>query len=206
MGGWHQDNAYFLVRQPHFSTALWIPIHKAIKQNGTLRVVKGFARAADSENGTALAHRRDETSDHHITCKDIIDNIDSQRVLDIEVDEGGVAMFNGNVPHSTGPNQTDSPRAAVAFHFMNMHHFRERQFPLPEGAEYVTPIVSGPDATYGRAEYGYEVGHQQWMRDMEAILREEEQIMECEERQTQTEVRRVSQDKRAETCRILYPT
>ena len=33
--GWHQDNAYFLVEKPHFSTAFWIPIHKATKVEPT---------------------------------------------------------------------------------------------------------------------------------------------------------------------------
>eukprot|EP01083_Nonionella_stella_P291354 991436_1 len=92
--GWHQDNAYFLFEKPQFSTALWIPIHKSTKviiihlfilispamniqihqENGTMMVVKGFAKAQDEENGTPIEHLRDGGSDHHVSCKGIIES------------------------------------------------------------------------------------------------------------------------------------
>eukprot|EP01083_Nonionella_stella_P070156 187559_1 len=193
--GLHQDNAYFLFNKPHFGTAFWIPIHKATKANGTLKVVKGFARAHDIENGTPLPHRRDGTSDHHITCKDIIDAGHGDDVIDIEVDERGVALFNCNVPHATGPNLTDNPRAAVAFHFINMKHFKERQFPLPEGVEYVAPIVYGPNCSDGVKEYGYKVGNEQWETDVKEILEEEQSILNEEKKRQSVDVREVKQDR-----------
>eukprot|EP01084_Bolivina_argentea_P117092 207980_1 len=190
--GWHQDNAYFLLNKPQFSTALWIPIHKATKANGTIQVVKGYAKAND-ENGTPLEHLRDSGSDHHVTCKS---SIMDDEIIDIELDECGVALFNGNVPHATGPNPTDSHRAAVAFHFVNMKHFKERQFPLPENVEYVTPIICGPNCTDGQREYGYKIGEEQWINDMDQILKEEEDILqECIYQQTAREVKQDRQTK-----------
>jgi len=191
--GIHQDNAYFLLEKPNFGTAFWIPIHKSNKENGTLKVVRGFAKANDYENGTPLPHTRDGTSDHHVTCKDYIDAHHKDDIVDIELDVGGVAFFNNNVPHATGPNLTDSPRAAVAYHFLNMNHFKERQFPLPEGTEYVTPIVIGPNCTDGRKEYGYPIGVKQWLQDMQNMLKEEEQILQTESEQNA--FREVKQDR-----------
>ena len=38
----------------------------------------------------------------------------------------------------------DNPRVAVAYHFVSNDVARERQFSLPEGAVYSTPVISGP--------------------------------------------------------------
>ena len=166
----------------------------SFQENGTLKVVKGFSKAKDGK-GTPIAHRRDGTSDHHITCQDEIFAHHKQDILDLEVDERGVACFNNNVPHGTGENQTDFARAAVAFHFLNMKHFKERQFPLPEGCEYVTPVITGPGCTDGMKEYGYKVGVDQWKRDMESILKEEDEILRIESEMKETAARKVKQDR-----------
>lgn len=158
-------------------------------------MVKGFAKAEDYVNGTPLEHKRDGTSDHHITCKEYVDDNCPDDIIDIELDIGGAAFFNNNVPHATGPNETDAPRAAVAFHFLNMKHFKERQFPLPEDAEYVTPIVAGPGCSDGLNEYGYKVGEGQWLKDMQDILNEEEEIL-MQESTGDAKVREVKQDRK----------
>ena len=141
-----------------------------------------------------MEHKRDGTSDHHITCKDYIYENCADDIIDIELDVGGVAFFNNNVPHGTGPNETDGARAAVAFHFLNMSHFKERQFPLPEGAEYVTPIIAGPNCSDGEKEYGYKVGEKRWLKDMEEILKEEQDILK-QEKASNGKVREVKQDR-----------
>eukprot|EP01084_Bolivina_argentea_P117091 207979_1 len=197
--GMHQDNAYFLFDRPHFGTAFWIPIHKATKENGTLKVVKGFAKAKDIENGTALEHIRDGTSDHHITCQDSIFKSHKDDIIDIELNEGGVAFFNNNVPHCTGSNETDFPRAAVAFHFINMKHFKERQFPLPQNVEYIAPIIHGPNCSNGKNEYGHIIGNKQWEKDMKNILNEENDILRQEKERQDIVARQVVQDRKTET-------
>ena len=158
-----------------------------------MQVVKGFAKAKDYENGTPLEHRRDGTSDHHITCQDIIYESHQEDIVDIELDVGGICCFNNNVPHGTGPNMTDNPRAAVAFHFVNMKHFKERAFPLPEGAEYITPIVCGPSCSDGQKEYGHCVGEGQWLKDMQIMLDEEQSLLQ--EQSDAVNVRIIRQDK-----------
>ena len=90
-----------------------------------------------------LPHARDLTSDHHITCKE---NLNEDDAVPMEVPAGGVVFFNCNVPHSTKANTTNKPRAAVAYHFVSTEVTRERQFSLPEGAKYSTPIIWGPES------------------------------------------------------------
>jgi len=93
----------------------------------------------------------------------------------LEVKAGGVAFFNLNVPHCTKRNATPNrwssdlkhsdhmpngcpffgtSRAAVAYHFVRSDFFRDRAFPLPEEADWKTPVVSGPQSSGGVNEYG----------------------------------------------------
>jgi len=132
--GWHQDNAYFKLSDGRKGTAMWTAVHDANAANGTLHLIP----KKDSE---VLPHVRDLSSDHHITCKDVINE---GNAVPMEVSAGGVVFFNCNVPHSTKVNTTDKPRAAVAYHFVSSEVYKERQFSLPEGAEYSTPIIRGP--------------------------------------------------------------
>ena len=134
--GWHQDNAYFKLSDGRKGTAMWTAVHDATVENGTLHVIPRM----DSE---VLPHTRDLTSDHHITCKE---NLNEDDAVPMEVPAGGVVFFNCNVPHSTKANTTNKPRAAVAYHFVSTEVTRERQFSLPEGAIYSTPIICGPES------------------------------------------------------------
>merc|ERR1712062_791837 len=94
----------------------------------------------------------------------------------VPIKAGGGIFFNFHVPHATGENITDKPRAAVAYHFLHGSHMRERAFPLPEGTEYITPEVHGPGAVKGAApdEYGREVDtFDQDVEEMCALTTEE---------------------------------
>merc|ERR1719433_2111007 len=96
-------------------------------------------------------HVRDGTSDHHITCKS---SIDDARAVPLQLPAGGVNFFAYDVPHATRSNTTPNARAGVAYHFLRSDCFLDRQFPLPEEAEWKTPIVAGKDAQGGAEAYG----------------------------------------------------
>jgi len=134
--GWHQDNAYFKLSDGRRGTAMWTAVHDATVENGTLHVIPGY-------DGEVLEHVRDGTSDHHISCQH---RVDDSKAVAMEVPAGGVVFFNCNTPHCTKENKTDHPRAAVAYHFVNMEVVGERHFSLPEGAVYETPVVVGKGA------------------------------------------------------------
>jgi len=156
---YHQDNAYFQVSDGSKGAAVWIAVHDATVSNGTLHVARGMHKKG------VLPHRRDLASDHHITCDD---HIPQSAEVPLEVKAGGVAFFNLDVPHCTKRNATSNSRAAVAYHFVRSDFFRDRAFPLPEDADWRTPVVAGPESSGGVREYG--VACDTFQRDADAVL------------------------------------
>eukprot|EP00656_Telonema_subtile_P018699 TRINITY_DN20130_c0_g1_i1.p1 TRINITY_DN20130_c0_g1~~TRINITY_DN20130_c0_g1_i1.p1 ORF type:complete len:258 (-),score=46.02 TRINITY_DN20130_c0_g1_i1:364-1137(-) len=140
---WHQDNAYFQVPEGHLGTAMWTAVHDATVSNGTIEVIPGHSHVLD--------HERDGMSDHHITCTT---SVDEQAAVPVELKAGGVVFFAFNTPHCTRSNTTNDSRAGIAYHFLRMDAYRPRAFPLPESAEWVAPVVSGPECSAGEREYG----------------------------------------------------
>ncbi len=106
---WHQDNSYFKMPDPFSGTAMWIALHDATVENGTIKVIP---RALD----VILEHRRDPESDHHSRCWPV----NEDRAIPIEMKAGGALFFCFNTPHATGANATDRDRAALAYHFLKL--------------------------------------------------------------------------------------
>lgn len=142
---WHQDNAYFSVSDGTKGTALWTAIHDATLENGTIHVAEGAHKRG------VLPHKRDMDSDHHITCTEAVEGAEATPV---ELQAGGVVFFNFDMPHCTTANRTDASRAGIAYHFLRTDHYIDRQFPLPDDADWSAPLVAGPGATNGVAEFG----------------------------------------------------
>ncbi len=141
---WHTDNAYFKAADPRHGVGMWIAVHAANRANGTMRFIPRSCLKA-------WEHERDGDSNHHITCKKLID--DSQAVL-VEVPAGGVAFFNYGTAHATGPNLTETDRAGLALHFMlgsNVaiadHHFKDQS-----ASSY--RWLSGPQCSGGKPHHG----------------------------------------------------
>lgn len=151
---WHQDNAYFKISDPSRGTAMWIAIHDATEENGTIRVVP------DSFH-EQLEHGRDPMSDHHIRCWP-----DEERAVPITLNAGGVAFFNYGTPHATGDNQTDHERAGLALHFLHVECAQKNL--VEEGRDY-RPYLTGPRATGGATEYGETVAGT-WEAQVEKTL------------------------------------
>lgn len=141
---WHQDNAYFKIDNPLKGTALWTAVHDATIANGTLRLIPGCFEEK-------LTHTRDGGSDHHIRCYP-----DESRALPIELPAGGAVFFAYGTPHATGGNETATDRAGAAFHFLNRDCVPDTYFGnyRPGDAGQQHPILTGPDASDGSAEYG----------------------------------------------------
>ena len=133
---WHTDNAYFKLENPMHGTAMWIAIHDATEENGTLKVLPDVFH-------TEFPHERDPASDHHIHTR-----LDDTTALHCEMQAGGVVFFCFGTPHSTGPNRSDQDRAGIGIHFVNraaldvIHQTRWEQVEL-----------SQPYTTNGKSEY-----------------------------------------------------
>jgi ectoine hydroxylase-related dioxygenase (phytanoyl-CoA dioxygenase family) len=152
---WHQDNAYFKIADPLKGTAMWVAVHDATVQNGTIHVVHDSFKEE-------YAHDRDPNSDHHIHCQ-----VPEERAVAVELPAGGVAFFCYGTAHSTKANTTDRERAGIAFHFLhtdcvdraNLVDKKRRQ-----------PLLIGPEASGGEAEYGVRV-EGTWEREVERTLK-----------------------------------
>ncbi|MCY3800709.1 MAG: phytanoyl-CoA dioxygenase family protein [Chloroflexi bacterium] len=138
--GWHQDNAYFRVKDPLKGTAMWIAVHEANAANGTLRVLPNMM-------DKKIAHERDPYSDHHVRIYP-----EEKKAVSMELPAGGVAFFCYGTPHATGDNTTNEDRAGLAFHFLHEDHVNDSLRINPYG-----PILTGPRAAGGEEEYGARV-------------------------------------------------
>ncbi len=142
---WHQDNAYFKISDPLRGCAMWIAVHQATVENGTLHVISdAFA--------TALEHRLDPDSDHHIRCYP-----DETQAIPVELLAGGVVFFAYGTPHCTLANRSDADRAGAAFHFVHASSFAEDPALRGEVRTDYYPVLTGPEATGGEKEYGVTV-------------------------------------------------
>lgn len=151
---WHQDNAYFKISDPRMGVAAWISIHDATIANGTLHVVPdSFA--------TALPHERDGYSDHHIRCF-----VEEDKAVAMEVPAGSVVFFYFGTPHATRGNTTEHDRAALALHFVRTEYATTD---LLDPQRKYHPILTGPDATGGMAEYGQRVADT-WEAEVTKLL------------------------------------
>lgn len=135
---WHADNAYFRSDVVAAGTGMWLAVHPANRDNGTMTIIPG-------SHHRELVHRRDPGSDHHITCTD---SIDPAQALPIELPAGGALFFNYGVVHSTGPNRTGSDRAGLALHFVDPAHLVAGGFSDAAGR----PVGAACDG--GLAHYG----------------------------------------------------
>lgn len=136
---WHQDNAYFHCPDPHQGVGMWVAIHDAHRDNGTLHMVPG-------SHLRLLEHLKDEGSDGHVIC-----HVDEtvEQVVPVEMAAGGVVFFNYGVAHCTKGNQTDHPRAGLALHFV-----ATKFLDLTRAASQARPKLAGPGFSFGRDEYG----------------------------------------------------
>ncbi len=146
---WHQDNAYFRIPDPLMGTAMWIAVHEATVENGTIHVIPESFREP-------LEHSRDPYSDHHIRCYP-----PEEKALPIELPAGGVAFFCYGTPHCTMANRTDRERAGIAFHFLRNDFIVDEKFHRVQ--------LTGPGATGGKREYGTVVAGT-WNREMDRVL------------------------------------
>ncbi|NKB72348.1 MAG: hypothetical protein GKR89_35175 [Candidatus Latescibacteria bacterium] len=151
---WHQDNAYFKIADPLRGTAMWIAIHDATLDNGTLHLIPGSHREQ-------YEHSRDANSDHHIRAYP-----PEERAVPIELQAGGVAFFCYGTAHCTRANTTDRERAGMAFHFLHTDYADAQ---LTEDDRRARPLLTGPRATGGQREYGVDVSGT-WEKEVTRVL------------------------------------
>jgi phytanoyl-CoA hydroxylase len=152
---WHTDNAYFCIDDPLRGTAMWIAIHDANRENGTLKVIpRAF--------GTEHKHHRDPDSDHHIRMEAAEDD-----AFHCEMAAGGVVFFCYGTPHATGPNPTDATRAGAGIHFLNADYLPGLLRTGTHGKAHVA--VTGEETDGGTTRYGQDQ-RGAWDREVERLI------------------------------------
>ena len=154
---WHQDNAYFQLEDPMKGTAMWVAVHDATVENGTLHVIPGSQHEK-------FEHSRDGNSNHHIRCYPPEDN-----VVPAVMAAGGAIFFAYGVAHCTLGNNTDTDRAGAAYHFLNESAV---------GPDYTFGVVgrdgrvilSGPNADGGKIVYDEDM-RGTWSTEVDALVR-----------------------------------
>ena len=136
---WHQDNAYFKIHDPTHGTGMWIALHDATIENGTMHIIP-------SSHEKQFDHERDPGSNHHITC--IVDE-EREHIVPVEVKAGGVLFFNFGIAHCTKGNTTDGDRAGMALHFLSTV-----ELPPEHTRNRTKPMLSGEEYTRGEFEWG----------------------------------------------------
>ncbi|MDP6038753.1 MAG: phytanoyl-CoA dioxygenase family protein [Candidatus Latescibacteria bacterium] len=153
---WHQDNAYFKISDPAKGVGMWVALHDATIENGTIHIVPGSHRET-------FPHDRDPNSDHHICC-----TVPEEDVIPVELPAGGAIFFNYGIAHCTRANTTDQERAGLALHFLNTSY-------IPESAREKKSYthLSGPLASGGREEYGLQISDT-WSSEVDRVLTQAE--------------------------------
>lgn len=151
---WHQDNAYFKIRDPLKGTAMWTAVHDATVENGTIEIIPNSFTES-------YPHYRDPYSDHHIRC-----DPPEERALPIELEAGGVLFFAYGTAHCTRANRSDRERAGMALHFLNVEYAQED---LIDETRTTRPYLTGAKATGGLKEYGVQVAGT-WEQQVERML------------------------------------
>jgi phytanoyl-CoA hydroxylase len=106
---WHQDAAFFDTDPPSV-TAFWFALEDANRENGCLWVERGGHRGPLRErfvvsDGTASLERVDPTPWPT-----------TQTATPVEVERGTLVVFNGMLPHYSGPNRSSKSRHAYTLH------------------------------------------------------------------------------------------
>ena len=139
---WHQDNAYFKIRDPLKGTAAWTAAHDATIANGTIHLIPGTFNES-------YEHSRDPYSNHHIRCYP-----PEERAIPVELPAGGIVFFAYGMPHCTKGNTTEKERAGIALHFLNAEYAHDD---LIDEERTTRPYLTGPQESGGLKEYGAQV-------------------------------------------------
>lgn len=102
---WHQDNAYFSIRDLDGILGTWIALDDATVENGCMHFLEGGHKAGP------LKHY------HGKDCEIVPGRFDPARAVPVELPSGGMVIFHGNLPHFTPPNRSRFRRRALQYHY-----------------------------------------------------------------------------------------
>ena len=105
---WHQDAAYFRIKDPGLVVGVWIALDEASAMNGCMEMVPG------SHLGGGVPHVHE--NDFNL-CQIIPGRVDKAARVAIEMEPGDALIFHGMIHHYTAPNTSNMRRRAVQYHY-----------------------------------------------------------------------------------------
>lgn len=115
---WHQDATYFYTR-PQSVLTFWFALEDATLNNGCLQVMKNGAHFPMKEQ--FLRYPDDSTE---LVSLSNIQWPTNEQAIPLEVKQGSLVVFNGNLPHFSAPNRSNKSRHAFTLHITsaNSHY------------------------------------------------------------------------------------
>ncbi len=104
---WHQDAAYFLIRDPALVVGTWIALDRATEENGCMQM------AAGSHLRGPVPH----IAEGMVRCYIGDADRDRSRVVPLPMEPGDAVIFHGLLQHFTAPNRSAHRRRALQYHF-----------------------------------------------------------------------------------------
>ncbi len=102
---WHQDNAYFRMKNLDKVLGIWIALENARVENGCMHVLPG-------------GHKLGPLRHHHTKeCEIMPDRFNASLGVPVELDPGDIMIFHSNLPHMTPANKSNRRRRALQFHY-----------------------------------------------------------------------------------------
>ena len=129
---WHQDQVYYAVTT-EFLVACWVALTDVTIDNGALKYLRAGHRGGVLPTGPPREANAAATFDREVG------DIDPARIVEVPVRAGSAIFHHSLLPHYSGPNNTDSPRWAIALDYMRADY----QFTGPGDARRCYPIISG---------------------------------------------------------------
>lgn len=144
---WHQDFGFFYsdgLLAPQLA-AIWLPLDKATSESGCFRVLKGSHKLGRLNHNTDLnfdnqANIR-EKKQTHVEREALEAAMELFEIVDVELDIGDVMIFDGNLIHGSGRNQSERQLWSYVCYYSavgNVHYRQSHQFGDYEPLESIT--------------------------------------------------------------------
>lgn len=109
---WHQDSQYWGLDTTKLVT-VWVALSPSIVESGCMQVLPG------SHQGPDLKHR-ETFHDHNLLTRgqEIAEDIDTSRVVNLELQTGEASIFAFRIAHASPPNASDDRRIGIAIRYI----------------------------------------------------------------------------------------
>ncbi|MDA0655328.1 MAG: phytanoyl-CoA dioxygenase family protein [Proteobacteria bacterium] len=109
---WHQDATYWGLNKPDVATA-WIALSSATQKSGCMKMLPGSHKWAQQPHSDTLAEKNLLTRGQEIDVA-----VDEDKAVALEMGPGEMSLHHIMTAHSSGPNQSDDRRIAVAIRYV----------------------------------------------------------------------------------------